>query len=102
MWTAPLLFSSLQRSYRDNGLRGVALQIAKKLLRPALQFGKLVFFECNLGHPLPEPCPVPGILCREAFRHDIDLFGPAGAGKRQSAVERFDRDERCFVGIDTA
>src|SRR5438128_2452102 len=79
------------------------MRILKKAAHPAFRFGSLVFFECDLHERLPGVRPVAGILVREAFTSDIDLFvNPEQPSLRGIALERFRRGERCFAGIDTS
>src|SRR5215813_12445659 len=85
------LTADIQRALREGGAKTVLTRSLRKLLRPALKIGTLVFAECDLRKPMPERCPIPGIIVREATIEDADLF-----------IERMKQGSRCFMGIEEA
>ena len=92
---------TIREVYRGAGLSGLVLRATAKLLRPLVEIGSLVFFECDLRVPLPTVPPVGGIQFTELTLDDLHLFEPAGPRPVERARERFQRGERCFAGIET-
>jgi GNAT superfamily N-acetyltransferase len=69
----------------------------RKMVRPLVKTGSLVFTECDLLGPLPERRPAQGIIVREATAADVSLFED-----RKLFCERMDAGHRCFMGIEEA
>jgi hypothetical protein len=76
----------------------------RKVLSPIAEVGVVHFFECDLRAGLPKVRPVPGIVAREAFLSDVSLLdGTENASARKAdAIERLQRGDRWFVGVDEA
>jgi GNAT superfamily N-acetyltransferase len=87
--------ADLQRAFAEGGPKTVVTRTFRNLVRPAVKMGTLVFSECDLGRPLPEARPVPGIVIREATIDDAVLFGD-----RELFLERLHQGNRCFMGIE--
>jgi len=89
----------------DNfGFRATIGLAFKKLVSPVARVGSVYLMECDLVAGLPKVKTVPGIIAREAFLEDLDLFDGIenSAEKKRDAIERFKRGDRWFVGIDAA
>jgi hypothetical protein len=91
------LTADIQRALREGGAKTVLTRSLRKLLRPAIKIGTLVFAECDLRKPIPERRPIPGIIVREATIEDVDLFED-----RTLFLERMKQGSRCFMGIEEA
>jgi hypothetical protein len=89
------LRSDIQRAWNEGGTRTVLTRGLKRLLRPALKIGTLVFTECDLRLPMAECRFVPGISIREATFDDARLFDD-----RRVFMERLKAGHRCFMGIE--
>jgi hypothetical protein len=89
--------ADIQRAWTDGGAKIVLTRSLKKLIRPAVKVGSLVFIECDLHKPMPERRDVPGISVREATLDDIHLFAD-----RDLFLQRFNAGDRCFMGIEDA
>jgi hypothetical protein len=76
----------------------------KKLISPVARVGSLYMMECDLGRGLPAVKEVPGIIVREAFLEDIYLLDgiEEAPQKKHDAMERFQKRNRWFVGIDAS
>ena len=89
------LAADIQRALTDGGAKTVVTRTLRRLIRPAVKVGSLVFTECDLRAPFPELRPVPGIVVREATLADATLF------ENQSLfLERMQQNHRCFMGIE--
>lgn len=86
----------------QDGASAVVLAGARRLLRPVVQFGVLVFFDCDLRAPLPEPAAAGAFDVREGGVADVPLLdaAPEARRRRAQAIERLARGERWFVGLD--
>ena len=86
------------------GFRATIGLAFKKLVSPVARVGSVYLMECDLVKGLPKVKTVPGIIAREAFQEDLDLFDGIenGMEKKRDAIERFKRGDRWFVGIDSA
>jgi len=95
-------FTRIKAIRRDAGMGGLVLFALKKLLRPVMDFGTLVFFECDLRKPFPTAPPNKGFVAREAFRPDLELLAALENGEqyRLTAGQRLNNGERWFVGIE--
>jgi len=91
------LTADIQRALTEGGAKTVLTRSLRKLLRPAIKIGTLVFAECDLRKPIPERRPIPGIIVREATIEDVDLFED-----RNLSLERLKQGSRCFMGIEEA
>lgn len=76
----------------------------KRVLKPVLDFGSLVFFECDLRRPFPPAPPDNGFSAREGFESDIDLLQAREDGDqyRPIALERLRNGERWFIGVESS
>jgi GNAT superfamily N-acetyltransferase len=91
------LTGDIRRAWTDGGGKTVLTRSIKRILRPALKMGTLVFTECDLREPMPGRRRVPGIIVREATFEDVDLFE-----SRNIFIERLQSGNRCFLGIEEA
>jgi hypothetical protein len=91
------LSADIQRALIEGGLKTLLTRSLRKLVRPAVRIGTLVFTECDLRRPLPERRPLPGIIVREATIEDVDLFEDCDL-----FLERLKTGNRCFLGIEDA
>jgi hypothetical protein len=91
------LTADIQRALEEGGARILLTRSLRKLLRPAVKIGTLVFAECDLSEPMPERRPVPGIILREATVDDAYLFED-----RNVFLQRLEQRNRCFIGIEEA
>jgi len=90
--------------FQEFGFRATIGLAFKKLVSPVARVGSVYLMECDLVAGLPKVKAVPGIIAREAFPEDLDLFDGIenGMEKKHDAIERFKRGDRWFVGIDSA
>src|SRR5262249_9495252 len=91
------LAGDIKRGLTEGGPKILLTRSLRKLVRPAVQFGTLVFSECALREPMPERRPIPGILVREVTLQDAHLFEDGDV-----FLERLEHGSRCFIGIDEA
>ena len=91
------LTADIQRALMEGGGTTVLTRSLRKLLRPVVRIGTLVFVECDLREAIPERRPMPGITVREATIEDVDLFED-----RHLFLERIKQGNRCFMGIEDA
>jgi hypothetical protein len=91
------LTTDIQRALLEGGSKTLLTRSLRKLLRPVVKIGALVFVECDLREPMPERPPMPGITVREATIEDADLFDD-----RHLFLERLKQGSRCFMGIEDA
>jgi hypothetical protein len=91
------LKTAIQRSWREGGPKVVFTRSLKKLVRPAVTIGTLVFTECDLRKPMPERRVIPGFEVREATIEDVDLFE-----ERDVFLQRLQAGRRCFIAIEEA
>jgi hypothetical protein len=87
--------ADLQRALADGGPKTLVTRTLRRLVRPAFKAGSLVFAECDLRAPFPEPRAVPGIAIREATIADATLFEDESL-----FLERIRQGHRCFMGIE--
>jgi ribosomal protein S18 acetylase RimI-like enzyme len=91
------LIADVQRALMEGGTKTLVTRSLRKLVRPAVKIGTLVFSECDLREPMPERQVIPGITVREATLNDAHLFED-----RESFFERLREGSRCFMGIEDA
>ena len=98
------LISRAQELLNEFGFRATIGLAFKKLVSPVARVGSVYLMECDLVAGLPKVKAVPGIIAREAFLEELDLFDGIenGIEKKRDAIERFKRGDRWFVGIDSA
>ena len=86
----------------QEGVAAAVLAGVRVLLRPSLDFGSLVFFDCDLIAPLPDPAARGAFDLREADAADLPLLEhtPDAARRMGQAAERLARGDRWFVGLD--
>ena len=89
------LAEDFERAWMEGGPKTVLTRAARKLVRPIVSIGTLVFTECNLKEPFPERRAIAGIAIREATVEDVDLFED-----RTSFHQRLEAGHRCFMGIE--
>lgn len=94
--------SRFRQRVGQEGTVAAVLAGVRALVRPVLDFGVLVFFECDLRAPLTEPAVRGAFDLREAGVADLPLLekAPDTAGRIGEAAERLARGERWFVGLD--
>jgi hypothetical protein len=85
----------LRQAFDDGGTKFVVARSLRKLMRPACKVGSLIFTECDLTKPFPEPRPISGIILRELTAEDVPLFPDAGPAR-----DRFAAGHRSFGGIE--
>jgi hypothetical protein len=85
----------IRRAFADGGAKIVVTRSLRKLVRPAVRVGSLVFIERDLTQPFPGAKPVTGIIAREGTIDDSPLFPDP-----ELARKRFSKDQRCFMGIE--
>jgi GNAT superfamily N-acetyltransferase len=93
-----------QELWREFGPRATIGVGLKKLISPVARVGSLYMMECDLRGGLPPVRPIPGVIVREAFLEDIHLLDGIEQGVQQKldAMERFQKRNRWFVGIDAS
>jgi GNAT superfamily N-acetyltransferase len=91
------LTSDVERAWKEGGPQVLLTRSLKRLVRPVLKVGTLVFIECDLRKPMPERREIPGIVLREATMEDVDLFED-----RALFLKRLREGHRCFMGIEDA
>src|SRR5262245_41365928 len=91
------LTADIQRAWKHGGPRVLLTRSLRKIIRPAVRIGTLVFIECDLRKPLPERRVVPGILIREATIEDAALFEDT-----KLFLDRISEGQRCFMGVEEA
>jgi hypothetical protein len=89
------LADDIRRAFVDGGTKIVVTRSLRKLVRPAVKVGSLVFTECDLTEPLPSARSVAGIAVREGTIEDTPLFPDP-----ELARMRFRQSQRCFMGIE--
>ena len=89
------LIADVQRALMEGGPKTLLTRSLRKLVRPAVKIGSLVFSECNLREPLPERQIIAGITVREATANDAHLFPD-----RDVFFQRMKEGSRCFMGIE--
>jgi hypothetical protein len=89
------LTADIWRAYTDGGTKTVITRSLRKLVRPAVKVGTLVFAESDFSLPFPELRPVPGIIAREATVEDVRLFED-----QELFLDRLNQGHRCFMGIE--
>jgi ribosomal protein S18 acetylase RimI-like enzyme len=87
--------ADIRRAFLEGGSKLVVTRGLKKLVRPAVRVGTLVFMEADLTEALPPQRPAPGIVAREATIDDVHLFED-----QESFLKRFREGHRCFAGIE--
>ena len=98
---------ALQRGleiFRERGLVAMLSMGFRKLVSPVVEIGSVYFLECDLRAELPKVRPVPGIIAREAFLSEIDLLDETenAHARKADAIERFNKGDRWFVGIEAS
>lgn len=81
----------------EGGAKTIFSRGVRKLVRPVVTMGTLVFTACDLRQPFPERRIVPGITIREATIDDANLFED-----KATFLERLNAGHRCFMGIEEA
>ena len=91
------LAGDIKRALTEGGPKILLTRSLRKLVRPAVKFGTLVFTECDLRKPMPKRRPIPGTLVREVTLQDAHLSEDGDV-----FLERLEHGSRCFIGIDEA
>jgi ribosomal protein S18 acetylase RimI-like enzyme len=91
------LIADVQRALTEGGSKTLFTRSLRKLVRPAVKIGTLVFSECDLREPMPERQVIPGITVRVATLNDAHLFED-----RELFFERMKEGNRCFMGVEEA
>jgi hypothetical protein len=91
------LIADVQRALMEGGTKTIVTRSLRKLVRPAVKIGTLVFSECDLREPMPERQVIPGITVREATLNDAHLFEDP-----ESFFGRIREGSRCFIGVEDA
>src|SRR5215468_7450394 len=91
------LTDDIHRAWKDGGPKALVTRSLRKVVRPFVKIGSLVFIECDLQNPMPERRVVPGVIVREATANDAILFA-----ERDVFFKRFNEGHRCFMGIEEA
>src|SRR5262245_24784967 len=68
------LMADVQRALTEGGPKTLVTRSLRKLVRPGVKIGTLVFSECDLRESLPERQVIPGITVRIATLNDAHLF----------------------------
>ena len=89
--------TTIRSVYSEGGIKAVILRSLKKMMLPVVRMGSLIFVECDLRKSLPEISELSGIIAREAFADDANLFEDT-----QIFLRRLETGHRCFAGIDSA
>ena len=89
--------ADIQRAWIDGGPKMLVTRSLRRLVRPVVKIGSLVFIECDLQKPMPDRRDIPGIIVREATVDDASLFA-----ERDVFLKRFNDGDRCFMGIEKA
>jgi len=89
------LTADFQRAWTEGGPKIVVTRSLRKLVRPIVKVGSLVFTECDLHDPMPDRREIKGIIVREATIQDVQLFED-----QQLFPERLEQGHRCFMGIE--
>jgi len=99
-----MLWQRVQEVYRDAGISHVLLLTFKKIIKPFLDFGTLVFFECDLRKPLADAPHNRDFVAREANLSDLHLLDALKecAYHRHNAISRLNNGERWFIGTETS
>src|SRR5262245_39005514 len=91
------LTADIHRAWMDGGARTLITRSLRKVVRPVVNIGSLIFIECDLLKSMPERRVVPGITVREATVNDASLFAEPDIFRG-----RLNDDHRCFMGIEEA
>jgi hypothetical protein len=91
------LIADVQLALMEGGPKTLFTRSLRKLVRPAVKIGALVFSECDLREPMPERQVIPGITVREATVNDAHLFSD-----RDVFFQHMKEGSRCFMGIEDA
>jgi ribosomal protein S18 acetylase RimI-like enzyme len=91
------LMADVQRALTEGGPKTLVTRSLRKLVRPGVKIGTLVFSECDLRESLPERQVIPGITVRIATLNDAHLFED-----RETFFERMKEGSRCFMGVEDA
>jgi ribosomal protein S18 acetylase RimI-like enzyme len=89
------LADDIRKAFVDGGTKIVVTRSLRKLVRPAMKLGSLVFTECDLTKPFPEAKAVAGIILREGTIKDAPIFADP-----ELARTRFRQGHRSFMGIE--
>jgi ribosomal protein S18 acetylase RimI-like enzyme len=89
------LAADIHRAWAQGGPKVLLTRSLRKIVRPAVRIGTLVFIECDLRKPLPERRVVPGIRVREATIADAAMFEDS-----RLFLKRMSQGQRCFMGIE--
>jgi hypothetical protein len=91
------LTSDIRRAWTEGGAKTVLTRGLRRVVRPAIKVGSLVFIECDLRRPMPERREISGLTVREATPGDAFMFADPDL-----LLERLNRGHRCFMGIEEA
>lgn len=89
------LADDIRRAFVDGGPKIVVTRSLRKLVRPAVKVGSLVFTECDLRKPFPSAKPIAGIVVREATIEDVPFYPDP-----ELAQTRFRQGHRSFMAIE--